>query len=83
MALAIPPPAPVTSATFRLSGCSAGIPRHKLVLIDDYKVDLGGDFTEVYQDFEDDIYQALKKGREKIIRYQKLVIAYPSRSIYP
>jgi len=42
-----------------------------------------GEYAEVYQDFENDIYKALKEGKEKVSRYSKLVITYPSQSVYP
>ncbi len=59
------------------------IPKHKLIILDNNLIDLQGDFSIVYQDFEDDIYLALKDGLEKISRYQKLFLVYPDKSIYP
>ncbi|TXF86326.1 GntR family transcriptional regulator [Neolewinella aurantiaca] len=59
------------------------IPKHKLVVLDNHLTTLEGNFAEVYQDFESDIYEALQQGRDKISRYSKLVITYPTRSVYP
>jgi DNA-binding transcriptional regulator YhcF (GntR family) len=71
------------STTEKVTEALDAIPRHKLLVLDNNYADLGGDYAEVYQDFENDIYAALLQGRDKIVRYQKMVIAYPSRSIYP
>lgn len=59
------------------------IPRHKLLILDNQVLELGGAYAEVYQDFMEDIYEALRQRLPKILRYSKLVIAYPSRSVYP
>lgn len=59
------------------------IPKHKLIILDNNLIDLKGEFSIVYQDFEDDIYLALKDGLEKISRYQKLVLVYPEKAVYP
>jgi len=59
------------------------IPKHKLVVLDNHILELKGEYAQVLQDFEDDIYEALKQGQDKISRYEKVVIAYPSASVYP
>lgn len=59
------------------------IPKHKLVLLDNNFLQLKGEYAEVYQDFKEDIYQALCSGMKKIHRYKKLIIAYPRQSVYP
>lgn len=58
------------------------IPKEKLLIIDNK---LSGDksFKGVYQDFENDIYNALNEGLEKIKKYKRLIIAYPTSSVYP
>lgn len=40
-------------------------------------------FVTVYQDFKKDIYMALKSGIEKINKYNKVILVYPERGIYP
>ncbi len=60
-----------------------GIPSEKLVLMDNNNIDIPGDHSEIYQDFKEDIYHALKEGLPKIRKYQKLVLAYPEQSVYP
>ena len=59
------------------------IPKEKLILMDNNKLKIDGDHIEIYQDFENDIYDALKKGLAKIKRYNKLILVYPENSVYP
>lgn len=71
------------STTDQVSQALNAIPKHKLLILDNHLLDLKGEYAEVYQDFENDIYEALKEGKEKVSRYDKLVIAYPFSSVYP
>lgn len=59
------------------------IPKNKLVLMDNNNLEIKGDFIEIYQDFENDIYYALKEGLTKISRYGKMILAYPENAVYP
>lgn len=59
------------------------IPSEKLVILDNIKVSPEGDIVEIYQDFENDIYFALKEGLAKIRKYKKLVLVYPEKAVYP
>ena len=59
------------------------IPNQKLVILDNIKLNMGGEIVEIYQDFENDIYNALKKGLAKISTYQKLILIYPDKAVYP
>ena len=59
------------------------IPKNKVILMDNNNLEIEGDFIEIYQDFENDIYNALKEGLPKILRYGKLILAYPENSVYP
>lgn len=58
------------------------IPKEKLILVDN-KVEIKADIAEVYQDFENDIYNALKEGLSKISKYNKIILAYPENTVYP
>jgi DNA-binding transcriptional regulator YhcF (GntR family) len=58
------------------------IPRDKLVIMDN-EILTEEDFRGVYQDFENDIYNALTEGLEKIRKYKRLILTYPSKSVYP
>jgi DNA-binding transcriptional regulator YhcF (GntR family) len=59
------------------------IPREKLVILDNIKLETGGDFIAIYQDFENDIYDALKQCLGQIKKYKKIMLIYPDKSVYP
>lgn len=59
------------------------IPQEKLILLDNSKPIFGNKIIEIYQDFENDIYSALKEGLEKIKKYQKIMLIYPQKAVYP
>lgn len=57
----------------------------KLIIMDNIKLSLNKEiaFNAIYQDFEKDIYDALKQGVDKIYKYRKIVLVYPEKSIHP
>ena len=59
------------------------IPKNKLVILDNIKPSLDSSLAEIYQDFENDIYFALKKGLSKIKKYKKIMLIYPEKAVYP
>jgi DNA-binding transcriptional regulator YhcF (GntR family) len=59
------------------------ISKEKLVILDNINLGLNGGIVEIYQDFENDIYNALLDGFHKIKNYKKVVLVYPEKSIYP
>ena len=59
------------------------IPKDKLVIMDNIKLGMDGQIVEIYQDFEEDIYNALKEGLSKIANYEKLILIYPEKAVYP
>jgi len=59
------------------------IPKEKLAILDNNKGYYKNFQFEIYQDFENDIYHALVEGLDKIINYNKLVLVYPEKTIYP
>ncbi|MGQ7945449.1 GntR family transcriptional regulator [Flavobacterium sp. WC2509] len=59
------------------------IPKEKLIIMDNIKLGINNDVTKIYQDFENDIYEALKGGIEKIKQYTKMFLVYPNKSVYP
>lgn len=58
------------------------IPKNKLVIMDN-KLLIEEDYSGVYQDFENDIFNALTEGLEKIQNYKRLILTYPTKSVYP
>ena len=59
------------------------IKQEKLIILDNIKPELNGALGEVYQDFENDIYSALNEGFSKISKYQKIILVYPEKAVYP
>ncbi|WP_396600663.1 GntR family transcriptional regulator [Algibacter sp. R77976] len=72
-----------TSFTDKVNNAINGIPKEKLVLLDSRHHQIQGDFIEILQDFENDIFTALQKGQEKIAKYNKLFLVYPKKAFYP
>lgn len=69
-----------TDATYK---AIKSIPKDKLIMLDNIMPPMEKDVPVVYQEFDNDIYEALKKGMKKVLKYQKLVLVYPEKSIYP
>ena len=59
------------------------IPREKLVILDNNFLEITGSLREVYQDFENDIFDALVSGRGRLKKYKKIILVYPMKAIYP
>lgn len=59
------------------------IPEDKLLILDNFLPDLKRDIASVYQDFKLDIYEALKEGHDRLKRYEKLILVYPRKTVYP
>jgi DNA-binding transcriptional regulator YhcF (GntR family) len=59
------------------------IPKEKLIMLDNLNNKIDGEIVEIYQDFDNDIYEALIQGYKKINKYKKLVLVYPDKSVYP
>ncbi|UCS94912.1 GntR family transcriptional regulator [Echinicola marina] len=59
------------------------IPAEKVIIMDNHLPDAGLDTAAIYQDFRMDIYQALKEGIARIKKYEKLILVYPDKVIYP
>ena len=59
------------------------IPKDRLIMLDNTKPSISGDYGAIYQDFKNDIYDALKEGLPKIRKYDKIILVYPSKSANP
>tara|TARA_R110000868_G_scaffold98706_9_gene271859 strand:+ start:7424 stop:8470 length:1047 start_codon:yes stop_codon:yes gene_type:complete len=59
------------------------IPREKLIIMDNNDLNIDGDIIEIYQDFESDIFNALRVGLTKIKKYKKLTLVVPENTNYP
>ena len=59
------------------------IPDDRLIFMDNILPNIKTKVAAVYQDFGMDIYEALQQGQEKLRKYDKLVLVYPERLVYP
>lgn len=53
------------------------IPKERLVLLDKNLEEIHGNYISVYQDFQNDIYEALNQGIDLLEKYKKLVFILP------
>jgi DNA-binding transcriptional regulator YhcF (GntR family) len=58
------------------------LPKDKLILMDKLIEGVTGDFGAVYENFEQDIYNALEQLLEKLGKYHTLKIIFPENSYY-
>ncbi|MFB5947047.1 GntR family transcriptional regulator [Albibacterium profundi] len=59
------------------------IPKEKLVLLDKNINGIEGKFAAVYENFSDDIYNALEQAREQLSKYHTIKLIFPDKSYYP
>ncbi|WP_199270222.1 GntR family transcriptional regulator [Algibacter sp. L3A6] len=71
------------SMTETVSQALKKIPENKLILMDNALESNENQIITVYQDFENDVYNALKQGLPKLSKYKKITLVYPEESIYP
>lgn len=70
------------SSTDKIVQAIGRIPKERLVIVDN-QLGTSGNIIKVYQDFENDIYDALTEGLPKIKKYEKMILVYPTKSVYP
>lgn len=59
------------------------IPADKLILLDKKIEGIAGNFSAVYENFRQDIYQALNQAKEELSKYHTLKLIFPDKSYYP
>ncbi len=59
------------------------IPPEKLIMLDMKISSVHDYFGAVYQDFKEDIFQALEKASECIMKYKKVILVFPDNYTYP
>lgn len=59
------------------------LPKEKLVLLDKQIPGIEGEYAAVYENFEQDIFNALKEAREQLRKYQSIKLIFPENSYYP
>jgi DNA-binding LacI/PurR family transcriptional regulator len=58
------------------------LPDDKLILLDNNVPELKG-VSSIYQDFKMDIYEALNEGVELLRKYEKVILVFPRKAVYP
>lgn len=59
------------------------IPKDKLVLLDKKLPEVKGEYAAVYENFENDIFNALVEAREQLRKYKTIKLIFPENSYYP
>jgi len=59
------------------------IPRDKLLILDKKIPGIGGEYAAVYENFEQDIYNALEQARDALSKYHTIKIIFPGYTYYP
>ncbi|MEM1257771.1 MAG: GntR family transcriptional regulator [Bacteroidota bacterium] len=59
------------------------IPGDKLIILDRNLKSPSVESGRVYQDFTEDIHGALSKGIDRLKKFEKFILVYPNKSIYP
>lgn len=59
------------------------IPKQKLVILDKKIPQTAGTYASVYQDFEEDIVEALEQGLDLLKKYRKILLVHPKLIPYP
>jgi len=72
-----------TSTTVAATQAINKIPKSKLIILDNKQIPIEDNIITVYEDYEKDIYNALKKGFKKISQYKKIILIYPEKAVYP
>ena len=59
------------------------VPENKLVLLDKMLPELEGEYMAVYQNFRQDIFDALTSSTDLLEKYEKLLLVFPKFKHYP
>lgn len=59
------------------------LPKDRLILLDKLVHGVKGDYSAVYENFEEDIYRALEKALPQLRKYTALKIIVPETTYYP
>ncbi len=59
------------------------LPTDRLIIMDRNLESFSSEVGRVFQDFTEDIYASLVEGFEKIKKYRKIILVYPSEAVYP
>ncbi len=74
---------PAISEVKKVCDTLAFIPKEKLILLDKQLHGLHGNYAAVYENFGQDIYLALSKMLDKLRKYERIRLIFPSNCHYP
>jgi DNA-binding transcriptional regulator YhcF (GntR family) len=72
-----------TGADENVSQIINTIPREKLILLDKLLPGLSGNYAAVYENFEEDIYNALVQANDQLSKYNTIKIIFPEYTYHP
>lgn len=59
------------------------IPRDKLIILDNPYLEISGKFVGIYQNYKEDLIQALEEAIEKLKNYTKIILVCPTKAVFP
>ncbi|MFT4061584.1 MAG: GntR family transcriptional regulator [Edaphocola sp.] len=59
------------------------LPKEKLIMLDKHIEGITGEYAGIYENFEVDIYNALKEAYTCISKYKTIKVVFPEHSYYP
>ncbi|MFG4003339.1 GntR family transcriptional regulator [Flavobacterium aquidurense] len=59
------------------------IPKEKLMIIDNSYSEISGPFSAISQNYKQDIIQGLEKAIQRLKQYNKIILVYPTKSVFP
>ncbi len=71
------------SITDEVSKLINKIPSEKIILLDNVHLVNNKEFKGIYQDFKNDIYNALTEASAEIEKYNRIILVFPSNALYP
>lgn len=59
------------------------IAKDKLIVLDNSHIEISGVVSSIYQDYQEDTFNALSEGLEKLKKYKRINFVYPTNSVFP
>lgn len=59
------------------------IPKEKLMILDNPYLGITGNFAAIYQNYKEDIIQALEEATGKLKNYTKIILVCPIKAVFP
>lgn len=59
------------------------IPEEKLIILDNPYLEISGNFAAIYQNYKEDIMQALGQALEKLKNYTRIILVCPTKAEFP